>query len=208
MSTDVRTALSNHRIMLIFRGLDSDDVLGLAATAHQAGIRLFEVTMNSPEAGHTIRRLREKLGNEVPIGAGTVLTPDDVDLAAEAGAGFVVAPNVNEGVLRRAQALKLGTVPGAFTPTEVLQATALGADVVKFFPVNAVGPDYIRQLRAPIGDVPLMATGGVDRDLAAACIDAGCVGVGVGVHLLQPHDAATLEQNTRKLVAAVNAAAR
>ncbi|MQA11674.1 MAG: hypothetical protein GEU98_24620 [Pseudonocardiaceae bacterium] len=201
MADDILHRIKERRVLAIYRGQSVRRCLELSAVLHQAGIRLFEVTLNGGEPFEAINALHDEYGGEFPIGAGTVLTADDVSRAADAGARFIVSPNVDEAVIGRAKALGLNVIPGAFTPTEVVRAAQLGADLVKVFPIRPVGADYIRQLRGPLPDVPLLATGGVDAELAGACMAAGCTGVGVGVQLLgDTDDSAALAQQARRLV--------
>ncbi|MFC4563406.1 bifunctional 4-hydroxy-2-oxoglutarate aldolase/2-dehydro-3-deoxy-phosphogluconate aldolase [Nocardiopsis mangrovi] len=201
MSDDVLSLVREHRAMVIYRGQPAERCLELTDLLYSEGIRLFEVTLNSGEPFAALTALRERYGDEVPIGAGTVMTADDVSRAADAGARFIVCPHVDEAVIERAKALGLGVVPGAFTPTEIVHAVRLGADLVKVFPIGPVGAGYLRQLKGPLPDVPLLATGGVGADLARACLAEGCAGVGVGVQLLGDlGDADALRAQTRRLV--------
>ncbi|MBK1783595.1 bifunctional 4-hydroxy-2-oxoglutarate aldolase/2-dehydro-3-deoxy-phosphogluconate aldolase [Prauserella cavernicola] len=203
MANDVLSRVLEHRAMVIYRGQSKQQCLELTELLYAQGIRLFEVTLNAGEPFAAISALHEKYGGDLPIGAGTVMTRDDVSRAADAGARFVVCPHVDEAVIERAKELDLGVIPGAFTATEVVRATRLGADLVKVFPIAPVGADYVRQLKGPLPDVPMLATGGVGPDLARECLDAGCAGVGVGVQLLgDPADTAALTEQARRLVAA------
>lgn len=131
-----------------------------------------------------IESLRCKLPEDAVVGAGTVLKASHVQDAEWAGASFIVSPNTDASVVDAAKERDLVSVPGAFTASEVIQAEYAGADIVKLFPVRPVGADYIRQLRGPLGDTPLLASGGVDAELASHCFAAGCQAVGVGIHLL------------------------
>lgn len=202
--------IREHRVMLIYRGQDTATCLRLSRILYEEGVRLFEVTLNSPDPYDTIAALRKEFDGELPIGAGTVLTPEEAGRAADAGAAFVVAPDTNEAMIARAKELGLGAVPGAFTPTEVVRAARAGADLVKVFPIRPAGADHIRQLRGPLPGIPLLATGGVDATLAGECVAAGCEGVGVGVQLLgDPGDSggqAELRRAARRLIEATTAA--
>ncbi|GAA1209101.1 bifunctional 4-hydroxy-2-oxoglutarate aldolase/2-dehydro-3-deoxy-phosphogluconate aldolase [Prauserella alba] len=205
MDDDVLAQVRQHRAMVIYRGQSTRECLDLTALLWDEGIRMFEVTLNSDEPFAAIRALRDEHGDALALGAGTVMTADDVSRAAEAGARFVVSPHVDETVIARARELGLGAVPGAFTPTEVVRAVRLGADVVKVFPIAPVGAGYLRQLKGPLPDVPMLATGGVGPDLARACLDEGCAGVGVGVQLLgSPGDPDTVRTQARRLVEAAS----
>nr|WP_245347182.1 bifunctional 4-hydroxy-2-oxoglutarate aldolase/2-dehydro-3-deoxy-phosphogluconate aldolase [Cohnella lubricantis] len=171
---------------MIYRGLKADDCLAVTETLAEAGVRYFEVTMNTPNAADIIRLLRRRMGSEVRIGAGTALTVKQVRQVADAGAGFIISPNVNADVIRATKDAGMLSVPGAFTPTEVLRAWDSGADIIKIFPINVVGPEYIRQLRGPLEDIPFMGTGGVRLDMAEELFRAGVCSIGLSVHLLGP----------------------
>lgn len=208
MSDTLRDILE-HRMVVIYRGLSARECLTVTTELYDAGVRLFEVTFNSDQPVDAIRLLRTELGADVRVGAGTVLRDDEVRQAADAGAEFIISPNVEESVVAATKRAGLVSIPGAFTPTEIVHAVAAGADLVKVFPLRPVGADYIRQLRGPLPDVPMVATGGVDVDLAREAMAAGCVGVGVGVQLLGPDPADTgrLAATAREFLAAVGATA-
>jgi 2-dehydro-3-deoxyphosphogluconate aldolase/(4S)-4-hydroxy-2-oxoglutarate aldolase len=182
--SDTAERIRTHRLVMIFRGQSPRECLDIGVVLYQAGVRLFEVTMNSPRPLDAIRLLRAEFGADVCLGAGTVLAPAEVDQVAEAGAGFVISPNTDEAVIAATTDAGLVSIPGALTPTEIVRAVRAGADFVKVFPLRPVGADYLRQVRAPLPDVPIIATGGVDVALAREAMAAGCVGVGIGVHLL------------------------
>jgi 2-dehydro-3-deoxyphosphogluconate aldolase/(4S)-4-hydroxy-2-oxoglutarate aldolase len=194
--SDIVEALCEHRVVVIYRGFSTERCRELTATLARAGVRLFEVTMNSPTPTETIRALRGDCGSDVRIGAGTVTDPGEVTRVAEAGAEFVISPHLDSAVVAATKDAGLAAIPGAFTPTEVLAAARAGADLVKVFPIRPVGPDYLRQLRGPLPDVPLVATGGVDAELAGRCLAAGATGVAIGVHLLGADPAARADPAT------------
>ena len=149
-----------------------------------AGVRLFEVTTDSPNAADTVGLLKANLGEEVSIGAGTVFEVNQVDLMADAGASYIVSQNTNVDVVRKTKDLGLVSIPGAFTPSEIMTAWEAGADMVKVFPINVVGAQYITQLRGPMSDIPLMATGGITLEMVGELMRAGCNSVGISVQLL------------------------
>jgi 2-dehydro-3-deoxyphosphogluconate aldolase/(4S)-4-hydroxy-2-oxoglutarate aldolase len=165
------------------------DLDATIARLEEAGVAIVEVTLDDPRALEAIRRRPGTL-------AGTVRTPDQVDAAAEAGAAAIVSPAFVPAVLERAAELGLPAIPGALTPTEVETAWQAGAAMVKLFPGGLGGPRYVRDLLAPLRDVPLVVTGGVDASNAAAFLAAGAVAVGVGSALADPDEA-------RRLLAAV-----
>ncbi|WP_419992673.1 bifunctional 4-hydroxy-2-oxoglutarate aldolase/2-dehydro-3-deoxy-phosphogluconate aldolase [Streptomyces boninensis] len=202
--SDLLSDLERHRILTIFRGQPADQCVDLAEALYEAGIRLFEVTLNSAEPLAGIAAIRDRLGADARVGAGTVLTTGEVEQVADAGAQFVVSPDIDAGVVERTKELGMGSVPGALSPTEVLRAVRAGADAVKVFPISSVGAGHIRQLRGPLPDVPYVATGGVDAGLAEACIEAGCVGVGSSVQLFgDPADIESVVRGAKRFTDAI-----
>lgn len=176
--------IRDHRIVIIYRGMRPEECLEVSRVLMNVGIRLFEVTMNSPETAKAIERLNVELGAEASIGAGTVTKTEQVDLAADAGASYIISPNTNADVIRKTKELSMTSIPGAFSPTEVLNAWEAGADMVKVFPINAVGAEYLTQLKGPIDQVPFMATGGIKLEIVRSIFLAGCDAIGISVHLL------------------------
>jgi 2-dehydro-3-deoxyphosphogluconate aldolase / (4S)-4-hydroxy-2-oxoglutarate aldolase len=154
----------------------------------EGGIGVVEITLDSPAALETIRRLRDDPG--LVVLAGTVRRADEVRAAAEAGAQACVGPALVPEVLEACREAGLPAIPGAMTPTEVETAWRLGAAMVKLFPAARLGPGYVRDLRGPFAHVPLFVTGGVDGSNAAAFLRAGAAAVGVGSALTGAPDVA------------------
>jgi 2-dehydro-3-deoxyphosphogluconate aldolase/(4S)-4-hydroxy-2-oxoglutarate aldolase len=161
------------------------DVDAAIASLHEVGVRVVEVTLDAEDALDAIRRHPGTL-------AGTVRTTEQVDAAADAGAGAIVSPGFAAAVVERAHAVGIPAIPGALTPTEVEAAWRAGAAMVKLFPGGLGGPRYVRDLLAPLADVPLLVTGGVDASNARAFLEAGATAVGVGSALADPAEAARL----------------
>ena len=175
------------------------------------GIDVFEVTMGTPNALDVIRDVRAAFGDAVAVGAGTVLDPETARLAVSAGAQFVVAPNLNPELIRFCRRYSVPVLPGAFTPTEIVAAWEAGADLVKVFPVRAVGPSYLRDVLAPLPQIRLVAVGGVTLENAGDFIRAGATAVGIGGELLSPEliragRFTELEARARALAEAIAAA--
>jgi 2-dehydro-3-deoxyphosphogluconate aldolase/(4S)-4-hydroxy-2-oxoglutarate aldolase len=145
-----------------------------------------EITFTVPNAIEVIAQVRKTLGDAVVLGAGTVLDPETARAALLAGAEYVVSPALNLDVIRLCRRYDKVVMPGAFTPTEVLQAWETGADIVKIFPADAVGPSYLKALRGPFPQVRVMPTGGVDLSTAEAFLRAGACCLGVGSQLVDP----------------------
>ena len=177
--------IAKYKIIVIARGIYGEKCIKLAQALYEGGIKLLEVTFDQSnsqslqETADTLQELNRVLGNKMLFGAGTVISAEEVDIAAKAGAQFIISPNTDEAVI--AETLKQGlvSIPGAMTPSEILSANRLGADFVKLFPSAQLGYDYIRSIRAPINHVMLLATGGVNVDNIGAFLKLGMIGAGV-----------------------------
>ena len=186
--TIIRKVYKN-KIIAIVRGMDKEKTVKIAKALYEGGIRFVEVTFNqkNPDKFHEtadcIRAIREEMGDKMYVGAGTVTSTALVDMAAEAGALYIISPDTDVEVIRRTRELGLVSMPGAYTPTEAKTAFNAGADFIKLFPCIGDGPGYVKALCAPFNHIPFLAVGGVDADNAAAYIKAGAVGVGVGSSL-------------------------
>lgn len=186
--TIIRKVYEN-KIIAIVRGMDKEKTVKIAKALYEGGIRFVEVTFNQKdpdkfhETADCIRAIREEMGDKMYVGAGTVTSTALVDMAAEAGALYIISPDTDVEVIRRTRELGLVSMPGAYTPTEAKTAFNAGADFIKLFPCIGDGPGYVKALCAPFNHIPFLAVGGVDADNAAAYIKAGAVGVGVGSSL-------------------------
>jgi len=177
------TELAQERLLVIIRGADPEAAVATSLVLLRSGIRFLEVSLVTADALGVIAEVARSAPDGAVIGAGTVLTRDDVTRAAEAGARFMVTPAVTESVAESV-AVGLPVLAGAFTPTEALAAMGLGAAAVKLFPSALGGPAYLRALREPLPDVPFVPVGGVDVTLAAEYLAVGAVAVGVGSPLV------------------------
>ena len=165
----------------IARGLPSDRFLPALEAARKGGFRFLEITMNTAGAAQQIRRSRAAFGDQAVIGAGTVVSKKDLETALEAGAQFIVCPDTNPEIINACVGRKIPVYPGALTPTEVLAAYRAGATMVKVFPVSSLGgPSYIKDLKAPLNEVPLLACGGVSADNIREFRKAGADGFACG----------------------------
>lgn len=181
--TSFLDALARERLLAIIRGTDPAAVIAAGRTLIGSGMRFLEVSLVTTDALRVISELARLASDDAVIGAGTVLTRDDVESAAAAGARFMVTPAVTESVAESV-ARGIPVLAGALTPTEVVTAMNLGATAVKLFPAALGGPTYLRGLRDPLPDVPFVPVGGVDSALAADYLAAGAVAVGVGSPLV------------------------
>jgi len=182
-SGDFLDALTQARLLAIIRSTDPDAATQAALVLIESGIRILEVSLVTTEALRVITEVAHRAPDGCLIGAGTVLTRDDVARAHQAGATFMVTPAVTESVAE-CVALGIPVLAGAFTPTEVVTALNLGATAVKLFPAANGGPAYLRSLRDPLPHVPFVPVGGVDAARAAEYLAAGAIAVGVGSPLV------------------------
>jgi 2-dehydro-3-deoxyphosphogluconate aldolase/(4S)-4-hydroxy-2-oxoglutarate aldolase len=180
-------------IVAVVRSPDSRQLVEVARALADGGVTVVEITMSVPGALDVVRQVRDALGDRVLLGAGTVLDPETARAALLAGAEYLVAPTVNLDVIRMCQRYDKVVMPGAFTPTEILTAWEAGADVVKVFPAEVVGPAFFKALRGPLPQIRLMPTGGVDLTTAADFLKAGACCLGVGGQLVEPR--AVAERN-------------
>src|SRR5437868_11147773 len=173
-------------IVAVVRAQDSRQLVEVARALADGGVTVVEITMSVPNALEVLRQVRHALGDRVLLGAGTVLDGETARAALLAGAAYIVAPTVNLDVIRLCQRYDKLVMPGAFTPTEILSAWEAGADIVKVFPADVVGPAFFKALRGPLPQVRLMPTGGVDLTTAADFLRAGACCLGVGGQLVEP----------------------
>jgi 2-dehydro-3-deoxyphosphogluconate aldolase/(4S)-4-hydroxy-2-oxoglutarate aldolase len=167
----------------IIRNLSMDEVSKILPVYQAAGLTTIEITMNTPFAADIIRSATEQYKGKLNVGAGTVCSIQDLKLALEAGAQFIVTPILNPEVVKLCVKSKIPVFPGAYTPTEIYQAWELGADMVKVYPATALGPDYIRDVKAPLNKIKLLPTGGISLGNIEAFMKAGADGLGIGGQL-------------------------
>lgn len=176
----VEQALERTGVIAIVRGVSAEFLPPLLEAFVQGGIRLAEITLNSPDALNQIAGARRRFEGRLHIGAGTVLNPSQATAALDAGAEFMVTPNIDREVIELCQKRKVLVTPGALTPTEIEYALRCGSRYVKVFPASAFGPRYLKEILAPLNSAKLIAVGGINAENAAQYIQNGAVGVGVG----------------------------
>ena len=196
------------RAVAVIRTDSIERALRAADAAIAGGFRAIEITYSFADATQAIAKLAEH--SELLIGAGTILTREQVRKAVEAGAKFLVSPCVLPEVIDAAHELNVAIIPGAFTPTEIYTAYSLGADIVKIFPAVKFGPEYLKAVRGPLPQIPIMPTSGVDASNVAEWFRAGAVAVGAVGSVFDPilirsGDWNELTQRAREFIAAVRA---
>lgn len=175
-----------HVIVAVIRSDSPEKLVDVAQALLAGGVEVMEVTFTVPRATKVLEKVADQLGDRVLLGAGTVLDPETARQAILAGAEFIVAPNVNRKVISLCRRYGKLIMPGALTPTEVVSAWEAGADIVKIFPSELTGPGYLKALRAPLPQVRLMPTGGVNLQTAEAYLQAGACALGIGGSLVEP----------------------
>lgn len=210
MST-ITESLIAARAIAIIRGDHTPRIREIAAALLDGGVLAIEVTMNSPGAVDAIRILAEEYGDRLLVGAGTVIEVEQVEVVADVGARFIVSPDTYAPVIAAARERGLATAPGALTPTEIRTAVRAGADLVKLFPATLGGPDYLRQIRAPLNHVKFVPTGGINAGNVAEYLKAGAVAVGFGSALVKddfdgsPEAMDVLTARAREIMSAIQA---
>ena len=173
-------------IVAVVRSPDSQQLVEVARALADGGVSVVEITMTVPNALEVVRQVRQALGDRLLLGAGTVLDAETARAALLAGAEYLVSQTLNLDVIRLCRRYEKLVMPGALTPTEILTAWEAGADIVKVFPADVVGPAFFKAMRGPLPQIRLMPTGGVDLTTAAEFLKAGACCLGVGGQLVEP----------------------
>ena len=189
MRQETIRAVEREKVIAIVRGAEPEQCMKVAQALYDGGIRLMEITYNqkAPETwqttADTIGAIAKEFEGRMMVGAGTVTTPELVEMTAKAGGRFIISPDCYPDVIRRTVELDMVSMPGALTPTEVMQAHRAGADFVKLFPLGNLGVAYAKAVMAPISHVKMLAVGGVNENNVAEFLQAGLVGAGIGGNL-------------------------
>lgn len=214
MSFDRHAAVQRLRdsgAVAVMRGADADSLIETVEALRQGGVTAIEITADNPDVTAMIDAVTSSFDDDIIVGSGTVLDAETAVRTIRAGAEFVVGPTVEQSVVDACNRYGVAVAPGAFTPTEALDAYEAGADFVKVFPASTGGPGHLSAIKGPLPQVPLMPTGGVDADNAGAYIRAGAEVVGAGSALV-PGDAVetgdfeVITENARAFSAAVDEA--
>lgn len=210
MAKDFRELFRRKGIISICRKIKTEHLIVLSDVLADAGILFMEVPFDQSDPQHLektteqIRLLKERHG-DMEIGTGTVLTCNEVQSTKDAGGSFIVSPNTDKHIIEFAKKLDMVSIPGAMTPTEIVGAYQAGADAVKLFPAGWLGVDYVKDVSAPLGHIPLIATAGITAENFGAFLQAGCCGAGIGSaiadrKLLEAGDRQQLLTNAREFV--------
>lgn len=214
MTERIVTAIYEHKLIAIVRGVESDRCMQVAQALYDGGIRLMEITYDQlrpdtwEQTAQTIGAIAKAFEGRMFVGAGTVTCLELVELTARYGGQFVLSPDTDEAVIHRTRELGLVSIPGALTPTEILRAYKAGAHIVKIFPAGLFGPEYLRAVCAPISHVPMMVVYKMQQTNVSQYLRSGAVAAGIGGSLVNPAwaDAGEFEKITqaaREFVAAV-----
>ena len=186
MRQKIIDSVLKEKLIVIVRGVERENLIPLVEAMYKGGIRLLEITysadgsVSDEDTASNIKMLAEHFEGRMFIGAGTVLTEKQVELTAEAGGKFIISPDSYPEVIKKTRELDMVSMPGALTPSEIQIALRAGADFVKLFPINNMGVEYVKAVKAPLSHVKLLAVGGVDENNIQDFMKAGACGFGIG----------------------------
>lgn len=206
--------IKEEKVIAIIRRIPRKFMLPTAHALISGGIHMMEITFDHSdergieETADSIRVLAKELPEEILLGAGTVLSPKEVFLAHSCGARYILSPNMDPAVIRTTKELGMVSIPGAYTPSEIVSAHDAGADIVKLFPAAMLGTEYVKSILAPLPHIPVSAVGGIDEKNIAAFFQAGVCGVGIGGNLVSRTrvlngDFQSITATAKKLTAAI-----
>jgi 2-dehydro-3-deoxyphosphogluconate aldolase/(4S)-4-hydroxy-2-oxoglutarate aldolase len=184
MQSELLQSLSQEKIVAIIRGIPDAQADAAARALADGGIVFMEVTLNTEGALGMISRFRERYEGSMRIGAGTVLDLGQAKEAVAAGAEYLISPNLDEEVISYGVGKGVEVWPGTMTPTEIVRAYKAGASAVKVFPLGSLGINYLKEIRAPLNHIPMIATGGVNLQNIRSVLEAGALAVGLGGNLV------------------------
>ncbi len=202
---EILNQLLQERLVAILRANSGELLVDVCKALIQGGLRCIEITMTVPGALRILEEAKAELGEQMLLGAGSVLDPETARQAILAGADYIISPNTNVETIQLAKRYGKPAIPGAFTPTEIVNAWQSGADIVKLFPSDSLGPAYVKAVKAPLPQIRIMPTGGVNLETLADFLSAGACAVGIGSSLLKKNwlderNFKALEAEARKYV--------
>ena len=215
MRNEVIEAVKKEKLVVIVRGVPREKLIPLATAMYEGGIRILEVTFSQDgkipdtEIADRIGMLATAMAGKMYVGAGTVTSPEQVELVKKAGGLFIISPDTCEAVIKKTRELGLVSMPGALTPSEAMAAHRAGADFVKLFPLGELGASYLKALKAPLSGIDFLAVGGVNLETIPALLKAGASGFGIGANIVKSELVAAekygeLTEIARSYVAAVS----
>ena len=178
--------LKESGIFAVVRNSTVDNIVPICESLVEGGINCIEITAETPNIAAIIEKAVNEVGDKILIGAGIVLDPETARSVISAGAQFIVSPTLNLETIKVTKRYGVVSIPGAFTPTEILTAYEHGADMIKVFPANVVGPSYVKNIHGPMPGIPIVLTGGINLDNLEEYVTSGAVGVGLGSNLVNP----------------------
>lgn len=191
MKQNVINQIDKNKLIVIIRGLTDEQLLPTVSALYEGGVRLVEITFDqsgkfsNEHIGNQIKLISEKFADKLMVGAGTVMTCEQVDVARKSGALYIISPNADEEVIRHSVKCGLVSIPGVLTATEAANAHKWGADYIKLFPAGDIGMSYIKSLAAPLNHLKMLAVGGVNENNIADFLSIGICGVGVGSNIVK-----------------------
>ena len=189
MREEIIRRIREEKLIAIVRGVKSELCLPVAQALHDGGVRLLEITYNQNDpsswiqTAEAIQAVAEAFEGRLSVGAGTVTTPELVELTHRYKGQYIISPDADAAVIRRTRELGMVSLPGAMTPSEIKQAYNAGADFVKLFPSGSLGPDYLKAVKAPLNHIPILAVGGISEKNVREYLEAGADGFGIGGNL-------------------------
>lgn len=189
--------IKDNGIVAVIRGAKLDNIVAIAEALRDGGVKTLEITMETTNALGIIERVTSEMGDEIIVGAGTVLDPETARAAIMAGATFIFSPTVNLETIKVTKRYGTISIPGALTPSEILTAYENGADIIKVFPANVFGPNYLKDIHGPMPQIPLMPTGGINLTNVGDYVRAGAVAIGVGSSLFNSKEEITHDYYTK-----------
>ncbi len=209
---DILKQIEQEKIIAIIRGVEKEKILPLVNALYEGGIRFLEVTFqqgeDDTETYDSIKLITENFGGRIHVGAGTVLTEGQVKLTKKAGGEFIISPNTYDRVIKLTKKLGMVSMPGAYSPTEIMTAVRLGADFVKLFPASTLGSSYIKAILSPLKAVKLLVVGGINLDNIKEFQKLGICGFGLGANIvdkemLKNNDFESIKELAKKYVECV-----
>ena len=190
MRDEIIRKIETEKIITIVRNVDKEKLIPLAEALYKGGIRLMEITydakgiISDDKTAENIAMLANHFEGKMCIGAGTVLTKTQVELTKKAGGGFIISPDTFCDVIYKTRELDMVSIPGALTPTEILNAHRYGADFVKLFPIVNLGAEYVKAIKAPLSHIKMLGVGGIDENNMKTYITSGIEGIGIGSNIV------------------------